>query len=128
MRIVKTLFLTFIALNVILFFIHLCFVLKVTLHLEPYQCWVDHYFHQNYVEVGEEVYHIVRMILLALIVAVLIESTALILRSISKGSSPKHFKTELRNTVLAFWSFVLCYLLWLIFYVYELIAEFKDIS
>ena len=63
---------------------------------------------------------------LALVVIVLIFSTSTLFYQIGKNSQREYFKRELTNTAIAFCSFVLCYMGWFGFYVYEFFGEWCD--
>ena len=69
-------------------------------------------------------YHFFRIILLLIVIISLLKSTVQILRGISRGSEIKQFKKELWNTILAFSTFVICYVGWIGYYIYEFCKEF----
>ena len=63
------------------------------------------------------------MVLLSFVCVSLSESTIRILLSISSPYVSIHLKTELRNTMLTFCAFLLCYIAWCGLYIYEFAAE-----
>ena len=118
MCMIKSLFSVMFLSNVFMFCIHLYYVIDIIQEYEGEDCQMKKV---------EDIYHYLRLGFMVIVLVVLIYTTYLLLYQIQKNSQRENFRKELINTAIAFWSFVLMYTGWLIFYVYELLAPYHEV-
>ena len=89
-------------------------------------CDIDSFFHRTeYSIVAETVSHGVKAAFMIFELVWLVVSTRRIWKLIEKYSDQRHFMTELRKLAFVFWSFILVYLLWQVYYIIDLYFDNK---
>ena len=82
-------------------------------------CDLSSYWSQTSSQMIDSIYHVVRSIILVIINFLLIKSTWQTHKLIRQHSNRNLFKKELCNIWLVYWSFVICYLGWLVLYLMQ---------
>ena len=128
MRLIRFFFALMMTLNIVMFFVHYAYLINITDEFkgDAHKCYVNHFYDQESVKKVEKWYHGLRMVLLSMVCVSLSESTIRILLCISSPYASIHLRTELRNTMLTFCAFLICYIVWFGLYIYEFAAEFVE--
>lgn len=77
-------------------------------------------------ETGEYLFHGLKAFFMLAILFWLIFSTCRLVLLIRKHSDLRNFRSELRNLALVYWFFVLCYVAWQVYFVFDLLLDEHD--